>query len=187
MKYSLVTMKPNVMRKTYFSEILRRPLKIEVSMKANRCILKKGGIDNYLLETKPHQIDSKFGLYLRQKLREIKKSGVWTREYIPGTANVPKTRKKQYWEYHNKSSIFVPVHVRSTVDLTKYYIKSPNEMTRMELAELEKELREIEEEQEAEDKLINPDAAQGGEGEESEDDKEDELTRGKKKRMIRKA
>jgi large subunit ribosomal protein L28 len=65
MKYSLITMKPNIMRKTYFSKILRKNLKITVSMKANRCIIKKGGIDKYLLETKPEVIDSKFGLYLR--------------------------------------------------------------------------------------------------------------------------
>ena len=42
----------------------------------------------------------------------------------------------------------MPISVRTTVDLTKYYIKSPVEMTRLELAELEKELREIEEEAE---------------------------------------
>ena len=42
-------MKPNIMRKTYFSKILRKNLKITVSMKANRCIIKKGGIDKYLL------------------------------------------------------------------------------------------------------------------------------------------
>ena len=185
MKYSLVTMKPNTMRKTYFSKLLKRSLRIEVSMKANRCILKKGGIDQYLLETKPSQIDSKFGLLLRDRLIEVQKDPASIRKYIPGTATVPKTRKKQYWEYHNKCSIFVPVNVRTTVDLTKYYIRSPNEMTRSELAELEKELREIEEEQEAEDKLQNPEGVQ--DAEDSDDDKEDELTRGKKKRMIRKA
>lgn len=80
----------------------------------------------------------------------------------------------------------MPIHVRTTVDLTKYYIKSPNEMTRAELAELEKELREIEEE--AEEEAKNQQKPEGEEEqEEAEEDKEDELTRGKKKRMIRKA
>lgn len=59
-----------------------------------------------------------------------------------------KTRKKQYWDYHHKTAVFVPVHVRVSTDLTKYYIKSPSEMTRPELAELEAELRKIEEEEE---------------------------------------
>ncbi len=94
MKYSLITMKPNIMRKTYFSKILRKNLKITVSMKANRCIIKKGGIDKYLLETKPEVIDSKFGLYLRQRLQDVKKGLVSKKEYIVGTATVDKTRKK---------------------------------------------------------------------------------------------
>lgn len=68
-----------------------------------------------------------------------------------GTAQCEKTRKKQYWEYHNKSAVFVPVNVRATTDLTKYYIKSPAEMTRLELADLERELRELEEEEALED------------------------------------
>jgi hypothetical protein len=101
-----------------------------------------------------------------------------------GTAKVPKTRKKQYWDYHRKSAIFVPVNVRATVDLTKYYIKSPNEMTRPELAQLERELREIEEEEEEMEKqnikVTDP-------NEEEDDAKEDELRRGQKKRAIRKA
>jgi|LakMenE18May11ns_1017448.scaffolds.fasta_scaffold9013131_1 hypothetical protein len=72
--------------------------------------------------------------------------------YIVGTATVGKTRKSKYWEYHNVPSIYIPLNVRVTTDLTKHYIKSPNEMTRLELAELEKELREIEDEAEDEDK-----------------------------------
>ena len=46
-------MKPNIMRKTYYSKILHKKLKLTVSMKANRCIKKKGDIDKYLLETDP--------------------------------------------------------------------------------------------------------------------------------------
>ena len=58
-------MKPNIMRKSYYSELLKKNLKIWVSMKARRCIIKKGSLDNYLLKTKPEHIDSKFGLHLR--------------------------------------------------------------------------------------------------------------------------
>ena len=63
-------------------------------MKARRCIIKKGGLDNYLLETKPEQIDSKFGLYLRDLMIKKKKDPSFSVPYIPGTANIPKTRKK---------------------------------------------------------------------------------------------
>lgn len=74
MKYSLVTMKPNVMRKTYSSKILQQTFKIFVSMKARRCIIKKGSLDNYLLQTKPAEIDSKFGLYLRDLMIKKKEN-----------------------------------------------------------------------------------------------------------------
>jgi ribosomal protein L28 len=52
MKYSLVTMKPNVMRRSFFSEILGINLRVWVSMKARRCIMKKGSFDNYILNTR---------------------------------------------------------------------------------------------------------------------------------------
>lgn len=65
MKYSIVTMKPNIVRKSYYSDLLKKNFKIFVSMKARRCIIKKGSLDNYLLQTKPEEIDSKFGLHLR--------------------------------------------------------------------------------------------------------------------------
>jgi hypothetical protein len=111
--------------------------------------------------------------------------------YVVGTSTQPKTYKRQYWDYHNIPSVFVPVSVRQTTDLTKYYIKSPAEMTRPELAELEKELRELEEQEEELQKL----QAMGGtnlletdQGEmEEEEHQADELKRGKKKRAIRKA
>ena len=38
----------------------------------------------------------------------------------------------------------MPAHVKVSEDHSKYYIKSPSEMSRYELAELEQELREIE-------------------------------------------
>jgi hypothetical protein len=39
-------------------------------MKARRCIMKAGSLDNYLLNTNPKDIDSKFGLYLRDLIKE---------------------------------------------------------------------------------------------------------------------
>lgn len=112
--------------------------------------MKKGSFDNYILLTKASQLDSKFGIYLKTLMQQKKANPSFKVPYIPGTAILPKTKKSQYWEYHKVPSIYVPLHVRVTQDLTKYYIKSPNEMTRAELGELEKELREIEEEAEEE-------------------------------------
>jgi len=73
MKYSLVTMKPNVMRRTFFSQILGMHLRVWVSMKARRTIMKRGSFDNYILKTKPEQLDSKFGLFIRQLMRQKQK------------------------------------------------------------------------------------------------------------------
>lgn len=38
---------------------------MDITIKARKCIIKPGSLDNYLLQTKPEAIDSKFGLYLR--------------------------------------------------------------------------------------------------------------------------
>ena len=112
MKYSLVTMKPNIVRKSFHSEILNQNFRIFVSMKAKRCIAKKGSLDNYLLNTKPHHIDSKFGLYLRSLMIRKQKEPSFHVPYIVGSARQEKTYKRQYWDYHNIPSVFVPVNVR---------------------------------------------------------------------------
>lgn len=62
-------MKPNVMRRTFFSQILGMNLRVWVSMKARKTIMKKGSFDNYILRTKPEQLDSKFGMYIRNLMR----------------------------------------------------------------------------------------------------------------------
>jgi len=58
--------------RVYFSKILNQNLRITMSMKAFRCIRKMGSFDNYILVTKPKDLDSKFGEYLRElMLRKI--------------------------------------------------------------------------------------------------------------------
>ncbi len=47
--------------KTYYSKILNKNLRFVISMKAYRCIMKMGSIDNYILLTKPKDLDSKMG------------------------------------------------------------------------------------------------------------------------------
>ena len=148
--------------------------------------MKKGSFDNYITLTKPAHIDSKFGLYLRKLMDQKKADPNFKIPYIVGTATVPKTRKSQYWEYHNVPSIYVPLNVRVTEDLTKHYIKDPNEMTRIELAELEKELRDIEEEAEAENDR-KKDVGEDGDESEEEDLDEDSKIKSKQKKSARKA
>lgn len=47
--------------KTFFSSIINKNLRLTMSIKAYRCIIKMGSIDNYILCTKPKNLDSKFG------------------------------------------------------------------------------------------------------------------------------
>jgi len=91
------------MVKTYFSKILNQNLRLTLSMKAYRCILKMESIDNYILCTKPKDLDSKFGEYLRTiMLRKINDPS-YRLPYILGTNR--KMRIKKYYRYlSNKES-----------------------------------------------------------------------------------
>lgn len=65
MKWHLETQKPNINKRNVRSDILGQTFKIWVSNHARRCIMKAGSLDNYLLNTKPEKIGSKFGLHIR--------------------------------------------------------------------------------------------------------------------------
>ena len=93
-------MKPNVKRRNLYSDTLGKSFRINISMKARRCIMKAGSLDNYLLKTKPENLDSKFGLHLRDLIKKKKKDPNFAVPYIPGTAKLSRTRKTSVWEYH---------------------------------------------------------------------------------------
>jgi large subunit ribosomal protein L28 len=52
-------------RKNLYSDILKKRIPTIVSKKADRTIKKMGSFDNYILCTKPKDLDSKYGEYLR--------------------------------------------------------------------------------------------------------------------------
>lgn len=85
MKYRIETKKPNIQRKSLHSEILGQDFRLYISMKARRCIMKAGSLDNYLLNTKSKMIGSKFGLYLREQIKAKAKNPDYKMPYIPGT------------------------------------------------------------------------------------------------------
>ena len=143
MKYTVQTMKPNVMRRQFFSQILGIHLRVWVSMKARRCIMKKGSFDNYILGSKSKDIDSKFGQYIRHLMKQKQKDPNFELPIISGHNTQNKYKKSRYWEYKNIPSIYMPAGVNLQVDKTEYYLKTPQEMSRYEIAELEQELREI--------------------------------------------
>lgn len=73
--------------------------------------------------------------------------------YIPGTANVKRKRTHKKWHLHRVNPIYIPAHIKATRDLSEFYEKSPEEMSRYELEELEKILKMTEEEREAYESL----------------------------------
>lgn len=99
--------------------------------------MKAGSFDKYLLQTHPRDIDSKWGLYIRDLIIKKQANPSFEVPYIPGTARLPKTKKTSIWEYKQVPAIYMPLHVRVTEDQTKYYLKTPQEMSRFEIAELE--------------------------------------------------
>jgi len=88
--------KPNIHTIQFFSDLLKKSIKIRVSSKALRSIDKMGGIDTYLLGTKPKTIDSAFGMKLRQEI--IKKWQIINKEKFNGSAFRFKYRIQNYHE-----------------------------------------------------------------------------------------
>lgn len=63
--------KPNVQEKRLFSYILDRHIRVKVTTHALRCIDKAGGIDEYLLNTPYHKMDTEMGLFWKAKIEKM--------------------------------------------------------------------------------------------------------------------
>ncbi|KAL1532477.1 54S ribosomal protein L24, mitochondrial-like [Salvia divinorum] len=63
--------KPNVQEKRLFSYILDRQIRVKVTTHALRCIDKAGGIDEYLLKTPHHKMDTEMGLFWKVKIEKM--------------------------------------------------------------------------------------------------------------------
>lgn len=65
------TWKPNVQEKRLFSYILDRHIRVHVTTHAIRYIDKAGGIDEYLLKTPYHKMDTEMGLLWKAKMEKM--------------------------------------------------------------------------------------------------------------------
>lgn len=65
------TWKPNVQEKRLFSYIHDRHIRIKVTTHALRCIDKAGGIDEYLLKTPYHKMDTELGIMWKAKMEKM--------------------------------------------------------------------------------------------------------------------
>jgi large subunit ribosomal protein L28 len=61
-----VKISPNVLRKTFHSDVLERDITINITTETIRLIRKYGSFDNYILLHKPNQMVSMFGEYLKK-------------------------------------------------------------------------------------------------------------------------
>ena len=81
--------------------------------------MKAGSLDNYILTTKPQYLDSKFGTYLKSLIQEKQRDPTsFKMPYIPGTSEVKKSKKTKKWEYKRIPSMYVPAHVKSSMDMS---------------------------------------------------------------------
>ncbi|CAL0302232.1 unnamed protein product [Lupinus luteus] len=65
------TWKPNVQEKRLFSYALDKHIRIKVTTHALRCIDKAGGIDEYLIKTPYHKMDTELGLFWKAKIEKL--------------------------------------------------------------------------------------------------------------------
>ncbi|XP_010931519.1 large ribosomal subunit protein bL28m [Elaeis guineensis] len=65
------TWKPNVQTKRLFSYIHDRHIRVKVTTHALRCIDKAGGIDEYLLKTPYHKMETEMGLVWKAKVEKM--------------------------------------------------------------------------------------------------------------------
>ena len=121
-------------------------LRVWVSMKARRTIMKKGSFDNYILRTKPEQLDSKFGLLIRGLIKRKMKDPQFKIPLIAGHYTQAKSsRAAKYWG-QSMPAVYMPQTAAALrEDRTLLYVKTPQEMSRYEIAELEKEIRDMNE------------------------------------------
>ncbi|XVE57867.1 hypothetical protein DITRI_Ditri04bG0124900 [Diplodiscus trichospermus] len=65
--------KPNIQKKRLFSYILDRHIRAKVTTHALLCIDKAGGIDEYMLKTLYHKMDTEMGLFWKVKIEKMYK------------------------------------------------------------------------------------------------------------------
>ncbi|WOL12996.1 hypothetical protein Cni_G21765 [Canna indica] len=65
------TWKPNVQEKRLFSYVYDRHIRVKVTTHALRCIDKAGGIDEYLLKTPYHKMDTELGLVWKARIEKM--------------------------------------------------------------------------------------------------------------------
>ncbi len=73
--------------------------------------MKKGSFDKYILESKPDVIDSKFGQFLRNLMREKQKNPLMEMPYIPRSYEVRNNKRTKKWQHKEIPAIYMPYNL----------------------------------------------------------------------------
>lgn len=138
-------MKPNIARRSFWSTILGMRLSVWISMAARRNIMRHGSFDRYILHANPKKNDSQFGKHLRELMRQKLKNPRMVVPYLQGQRTVRNNKRTKSWQHNQAPTIYMPYNLYLKEDITEFYIKPPQEMSRKEIAELEEAFKDIEE------------------------------------------
>lgn len=110
-----------------------------MTTKAIRCMRKVGGFDNYILLTKPKNLDSIYGEYLRILMLKKLNNPEFDVPYIAKSRDRQKgIGSKKHSRYKKLPVVWLPKELRHR-DLSDLTLRAPDEMTRKE-AKREEEL-----------------------------------------------
>jgi len=136
-KKTKVTKRPNYNYKRLYSDILQMYIRLPITTTALKNIVKKGCLDNYILLTKEKKMNSKMGMFLRNLMLQKMKNPNFIVPYIPFQATPGNSRRRRAKYMTNLPSVYIPLHVKQNEDLSRYHLKTPDQMTREDMAELE--------------------------------------------------
>ena len=81
------TFKPNVQRKTFFSDILEKKVKLNVTTSAIRCIDKAGGFDKFIINSTKLTRDSDIATKLRSEMLKVKQQRLEAKQTRAATSS----------------------------------------------------------------------------------------------------
>lgn len=123
---------PRVIKKQYFSKVLQKNVTLHLTMKAIKCIIKYGSFDNYILLTKPKNMRSLFGEYLRKMMLEKLNNPDLTLKHCRIFGTTPDVRSKLNKKEPSKNAVWFPREIRHK-DHTLRYQRGLNDMSKEEL------------------------------------------------------
>jgi len=127
------TYRPYAQKKTYYSKILDKRIKLWVTTKTMKCIDKYASFDNYILLTKPENMVSIFGEFLRKLMLEKLNNPELNLSKCEIFGTTKDVRSKLNKSVYDQDKVWFPKEIRHE-DHTMRYWRGFNEMTKRELA-----------------------------------------------------